>query len=149
MGAEHEALWHIESHFALNPSLTQIAQAIELSPFNLSRQFQLTMARYLRVRRLTEAAQILPADSEPILDAALAVGCVSHAAFMPSPNGSSCLRNRFVVRPRAVRGHQAPCRVPALRRTTPWGQERTLAVPQSGLTTKRLGLGRCIEPALT
>lgn len=40
MGAARKALWYIESHFAENPSLAQIAEAVQLSPFHLSRLFQ-------------------------------------------------------------------------------------------------------------
>jgi len=78
MGAARKALWYIESHFAENPSLAQIAEAVELSPFHLSRLFQVStgtsMARYLRARRLTEAARTLAAGNVPILDVALAAG---------------------------------------------------------------------------
>ncbi|MDQ1062653.1 AraC family transcriptional regulator [Stenotrophomonas sp. SORGH_AS_0282] len=85
MGAARKALWYIESHFAENPSLAQIAEAVELSPFHLSRLFQVStgtsMARYLRARRLTEAARTLAAGNVPILDVALAAGYASHAAF--------------------------------------------------------------------
>lgn len=85
MGAARKALWYIESHFAENPSLAQIAEAVELSPFHLSRLFQVStgtsMARYLRARRLTEAARTLAAGGVPILDVALAAGYASHAAF--------------------------------------------------------------------
>lgn len=85
MGAARKALWYIESHFAENPSLAQIADAVELSPFHLSRLFQVStgtsMARYLRGRRLSQAARTLAAGGEPILDVALAAGYASHAAF--------------------------------------------------------------------
>ncbi len=85
MGAARKALWYIESHFAENPSLAQIAEMVELSPFHLARLFQVStgtsMARYLRMRRLTEAARTPAAGGEPILDVALAAGYASHAAF--------------------------------------------------------------------
>lgn len=85
MGAARKALWYIESHFAENPSLAQIAAAVELSPFHLSRLFQVStgtsMARYLRGRRLTEAARTLAAGGTAILDVALGAGYASHAAF--------------------------------------------------------------------
>lgn len=85
MGAARKALWYIESHFAENPSLAQIAAAVELSPFHLSRLFQVStgtsMARYLRGRRLTEAARTLAGGGTAILDVALGAGYASHAAF--------------------------------------------------------------------
>lgn len=124
MGAARKALWYIESHFAENPSLAQIAEAVELSPFHLSRLFLVStgtsMARYLRVRRLTEAARILAAGSEPILDVALAAGYASHAAFtnafseqfkLPPGTGSP----ERAARPRIVGGLQARRPTPALR----------------------------------
>ena len=85
MGAARKALWYIESHFAENPSLAQIAAAVELSPFHLSRLFQVStgtsMARYLRSRRLSEAARTLAGGGTAILDVALGAGYASHAAF--------------------------------------------------------------------
>ena len=85
MGAARKALWYIDSHFAENPSLAQIAAAVELSPFHLSRLFQIStgtsMARYLRGRRLTEAARALAGGGTAILDVALGAGYASHAAF--------------------------------------------------------------------
>ncbi|KOB04865.1 AraC family transcriptional regulator, partial [Xanthomonas arboricola] len=54
MGAVCRALWYIESHFAENPSLADIARVVGLSPFHLSRVFQLStgtsVVRYLRGR---------------------------------------------------------------------------------------------------
>jgi AraC family transcriptional regulator len=78
-------LWYIESHFAENPSLADIARVVGLSPFHLSRLFQLStgtsVVRYLRGRRLTEAARQLAAGAGDILSVAVAAGYASHAAF--------------------------------------------------------------------
>jgi len=85
MGAARRALWYIESHFAENPSLADIAGVVGLSPFHLSRLFQLgtgtSVVRYLRGRRLTEAARQLAAGAGDILGVAMAAGYGSHAAF--------------------------------------------------------------------
>lgn len=85
MGAARRALWYIESHFAENPSLADIARVVGLSPFHLSRLFQLStgtsVVRYLRGRRLTEAARQLAAGAGDILSVAVAAGYASHAAF--------------------------------------------------------------------
>lgn len=85
MGAARRALWYIESHFAENPSLADIAGVVGLSPFHLSRVFQLStgtsVVRYLRGRRLTEAAHQLAAGAAGILEVAIAAGYASHAAF--------------------------------------------------------------------
>ncbi len=101
MGAARKALWYIESHFAENPSLAQIAGAVELSPFHLSRLFQVTtgtsMARYLRGRRLSEAARTLAGGRAAILDVALSAGYASHAAF------THAFTEQFKVPPEQVR----------------------------------------------
>jgi AraC family transcriptional regulator len=85
MGAARRALWYIESHFAENPSLAAIASVVGVSPFHLSRLFQLStgtsVVRYLRGRRLTEAARQLAAGASDILRVAIAAGYASHAAF--------------------------------------------------------------------
>jgi AraC family transcriptional regulator len=85
MGAARRALWYIESHFAENPSLADIARVVGLSPFHLSRLFQLStgtsVVRYLRGRRLTEAARQLADGAGDILSVAVAAGYASHAAF--------------------------------------------------------------------
>jgi AraC family transcriptional regulator len=85
MGAARRALWYIESHFAGNPSLADIAGVVGLSPFHLSRLFQLStgtsVVRYLRGRRLTEAARQLAGGAGDILGVALSAGYASHAAF--------------------------------------------------------------------
>lgn len=85
MGAARRALWYIESHFAENPSLADIARVVGLSPFHLSRLFQLStgtsVVRYLRGRRLTEAARQLAAGAGDILSVAVGAGYASHAAF--------------------------------------------------------------------
>lgn len=87
MGAARRALWYIESHFAENPSLADIAGVVGLSPFHLSRLFQLStgtsVVRYLRARRLSEAARALAGGggAGDILGIALSAGYASHAAF--------------------------------------------------------------------
>ena len=85
MGAARRALWYIESHFAETPSLADIAGVVGLSPFHLSRLFQLStgtsVVRYQRARRLTEAARALAAGAGDILAVALSAGYASHAAF--------------------------------------------------------------------
>lgn len=85
MGAARRALWYIESHFAENPSLADIARVVGLSPFHLSRLFQVStgtsVVRYQRGRRLTEAARQLAAGAGVILSVAMAAGYASHAAF--------------------------------------------------------------------
>jgi AraC family transcriptional regulator len=85
MGAAGKALWYIESHYEQDLALADIAQVVGVSPFHLSRLFQARtgtpMVRYLRGRRLSDAARKLAAGAVDILDVALAAGYSSHAAF--------------------------------------------------------------------
>jgi len=59
-----KALWLIENRFAQAISLADIAAVSGVSRFHLSRAFGLAIGRtvmgYLRSRRLTEAARMLP-----------------------------------------------------------------------------------------
>ena len=85
MGAARKALWYIESHYEQDLALADIAQVVGVSPFHLSRLFQAStgspIVRYLRGRRLSEAARKLAAGASDILEVALAAGYSSHGAF--------------------------------------------------------------------
>ena len=85
MGIAGKALWYIESHYEQDLALADIAQVVGVSPFHLSRLFQAStgspIVRYLRGRRLSEAARKLSAGASDILDVALAAGYSSHGAF--------------------------------------------------------------------
>ncbi|MHC1481114.1 AraC family transcriptional regulator [Frateuria aurantia] len=85
MSIARKALWFIESHFTQPITLADVATAVGVSPFHLSRLFQVTtgtsLIRYLRGRRLTEAAHALARGADDILDVALSAGYSSHAAF--------------------------------------------------------------------
>lgn len=85
MGATAKALWYIESHYATPLALADIAHAVGLSPFHLSRLFQAgtgtSIVRYLRGRRLSEAARQLAQGAGDILAVALAAGYASHGSF--------------------------------------------------------------------
>jgi AraC family transcriptional regulator len=80
-----KAIWYVESHFRSAPSLKEIAAACDTSPFHLTRTFAvgtgMTLVRYVRARRLTEAARSLAAGSVDILTLALETGYSSHEAF--------------------------------------------------------------------
>ena len=73
-----KALWFIESHFAEEISLDDIARASCVSRFHLSRAFGLAtglpVMSYLRGRRLTQAAKILAGGAPDILAVALDAG---------------------------------------------------------------------------
>src|SRR3712207_4906938 len=81
-----KALWYIEINFA-KPELTldDVAHACGASRFHLTRAFGAatgrSLMRYLRARRMTEAAHALAAGAGDILAVALDAGYGSHEAF--------------------------------------------------------------------
>ncbi len=85
MAAAEKALWFIESHYSEELSLGRIAAVAGVSPFHLARLFQTmtgcSVVRYLRGRRLTEAARRLADGAPDILEVALTSGYGSHEAF--------------------------------------------------------------------
>lgn len=80
-----KALWYVESHLQEPLSLEIIAEALQVSPFHLTRAFGETtghsLAAYVRQRRLSEAANALAGGAQSILDVAVAHGYGSHEAF--------------------------------------------------------------------
>jgi AraC family transcriptional regulator len=96
-----KALWYIESHFAEEISLDDVATACDVSRFHISRAFGLatgrSVMRYVRGRRLTEAARSLSRGAPDILEVALDAGYGSHEAF------TRAFRDQFGVTPEAVR----------------------------------------------
>ncbi len=101
MNTVARTLWFIESHLAEELSLDTIAERIGLSPFHLTRVFALatgrSVMRYVRGRRLTEAAHALACGSPNILSVALDSGYGSHEAF------SRAFREQFGLTPESVR----------------------------------------------
>ncbi|SDA77721.1 AraC-type DNA-binding protein [Sinorhizobium sp. NFACC03] len=101
MSAIGRAVWFIESHFAKDISLDEIAGAAGLSRFHLSRVFGLVTGRsisaYIRGRRLSDAAYALADGSLSILSVALEAGYNSHEAF------TRAFRDQFGVTPETVR----------------------------------------------
>jgi AraC family transcriptional regulator len=95
------ALWYIESHFAEEISLEDIAAVSDVSRFHMSRAFGLatgrSVMRYVRGRRLTVAARALASGAPNILSIALDAGYGSHEAF------TRAFRDQFGVTPEAVR----------------------------------------------
>jgi AraC family transcriptional regulator len=101
MNVVGKALWYIESHFAEEISLEDIAAACDVSRFHMSRVFGLAtgrpVMRYVRGRRLTEAARALSHGAPDILSVALDSGYGSHEAF------TRAFRDQFGITPEAVR----------------------------------------------
>ena len=100
-----KSLWYIESHFAHECTLEDIAQAAGVSRFHLSRAFGaalgLSVGRYVRGRRLTEAARTLANGAPDILRVALDAGYGSHEAF------TRAFRDQFGTTPEAVRSQHS------------------------------------------
>lgn len=96
-----KALWFIESHFDKDMALDDIAVAAGVSRFHLTRAFGQTLGRsvmrYMRGRRLSEAARRLAEGAPDILSVALDAGYGSHEAF------TRAFRDEFGQTPEAVR----------------------------------------------
>src|SRR5262252_6879844 len=100
-----KALWFIESHYAQDIALEAIAAAGGVSRYYLSRAFGYStghsIMRYVRARRLTEAARALVNGAPDILTVALDAGYGSHEAF------TRAFRDQFGLTPEQIRaqGH--------------------------------------------
>ena len=97
----NKALTYVENHLNEDICMDDLAEASAISPFHLSRIFSYatgySLGRYLRLRRLTEAARLLLQTEKSILDTALDVGYESHAVF------SRAFKSEFGVTPRELR----------------------------------------------
>jgi len=96
-----KALWYIESHFAQELTLDAVAHVAGVSRYHLSRAFGLatgrSVMRYVRARRLTEAARTLAGGAPDILAVALDAGSGSHEAF------TRAFCDQFGLTPEAIR----------------------------------------------
>jgi len=105
MNPVEKALWFVESHFTADITLDQIAAAGCVSRYHLTRAFGAatghSIMRYVRGRRLTEAARGLCNGAPDILAVALESGYGSHEAF------TRAFRDQFGVTPESIRarGH--------------------------------------------
>jgi AraC family transcriptional regulator len=101
MNPAQKALWFIESHLAEKLTLDEIADVGGISRFHMVRAFGaatgLSVMRYVRARRLTEAACALANGAPDILTLALDADYGSHEAF------TRAFRDHFGVTPEAVR----------------------------------------------
>jgi AraC family transcriptional regulator len=95
------AVWFIESHYAKEIELGDVAEVAGVSRYHLSRAFGLatgsSVMHYVRRRRLAEAARVLAGGAPDILAVALDAGYGSHEAF------TRAFRDHFGVTPEAVR----------------------------------------------
>jgi AraC family transcriptional regulator len=98
-----KALWYLESHFAEEVTLDDVAEVSGVSRYYMSRAFAtlvgIPMQTYLRGRRLSEAAKTLADGATDILSVALAFGYGSHEAF------TRAFRDQFGVTPESVRAN--------------------------------------------
>lgn len=96
-----KALWFIESHLAEDIALADVAAAAGVSRFHLARAFGLAVGasvmRYVRARRLSQAALVLANGAPDILAVALEAGYASHEAF------TRAFRDQFGLPPEAAR----------------------------------------------
>src|ERR1700680_2442540 len=105
MNPAQRALWFIESHLAGELNLDQISDVAGVSRFHMVRSFAaatgLSVMRYVRARRLSEAARLLAAGAPDILNVALDADYGSHEAF------TRAFRDQFGVTPETIRaqGH--------------------------------------------
>ncbi len=101
MNPAQKALWFIESHLADALTLDEIAGVAGISRFHMVRAFAaatgLSVMRYVRARRLSEAARALAAGAPDILALALDADYGSHEAF------TRAFRDHFGVTPETVR----------------------------------------------
>src|SRR3982074_2293585 len=101
MNPARKALWFIESHLADALTLDEVAAIAGVSRFHLVRAFAaatgFSVMRYVRARRLSEAARALAGGAPDILTLALDADYGSHEAF------TRAFRHHFGVTPEAVR----------------------------------------------
>src|SRR5436305_5842625 len=85
MNPAQKALWYIESHLAKTLTLDEVAAIAGVSRFHMVRAFAaatgLSVMRYVRIRRLSEAARALANGAPDILSVALDADYGSHQAF--------------------------------------------------------------------
>lgn len=98
------ALWYIELELGSQLDLGRVARHCNMSPFALARLFALStgwsVMRYIRARRLSQAALTLRRGAPDILQVALDAGYGSHEAF------TRAFCDLFGFTPKQVRGHE-------------------------------------------
>src|ERR1043166_350169 len=102
MNPVQKALWFVESHRREPIALEEVATHSGVSPYHLTRAFDAvtghSLMRYVRARRLSEAARQLCNGAPDILTVALDAGYGSHEVFSPA------FRDQFGLTPEQVRG---------------------------------------------
>ena len=102
MNPVQKALWFVESHLREPIALDDVASRSGVSSYHLTRAFDAvtgySLMRYVRARRLSEAARELVNGAPDILTVALDAGYGSHEAF------TRAFRDQFGLTPEQVRG---------------------------------------------
>ncbi len=85
MKIAHQAVWTVESRLRESLSLESVAAGLGVSAFHLARAFSashgMSLMRYVRRRRLAEAAQALVNSNARVIDIAMEAGYGSQEAF--------------------------------------------------------------------
>jgi len=101
MNPAQKALWFIESHLADELTLDDISDVAGVTRFHMVRAFAaatgFSVMRYVRARRLSEAARSLASGAPDILQVALDAEYGSHEAF------TRAFRDHFGLTPETVR----------------------------------------------
>jgi AraC family transcriptional regulator len=104
MESVRKALWVVESRFGGEVSLDELSVAAGISRCHFAHVFARATGqsamRYMRGRRLSEAARVLANGSPDILTVALDFGYGSHEAF------TRAFRDQFGVTPESVRAQR-------------------------------------------
>jgi AraC family transcriptional regulator len=101
MNPAERALWFVESHFAREIPLDEVAAVGGVSRYHMTRAFGaatgMSVIAYAKARRLSEAAKKLAQGAPDILSVALEAGYGSHEAF------TRAFRDQFGVTPEQLR----------------------------------------------
>ena len=101
MNPAEKALWFVESHFARDISLDEVAAVGGVSRYHMTRAFAaatgMPVIAYAKARRLSEAAKKLADGAPDILTVALEAGYGSHEAF------TRAFREQFGLTPEQLR----------------------------------------------
>jgi AraC family transcriptional regulator len=101
MNPAERALWFVESHFARDISLDEVAAVGCVSRYHMTRAFAaatgMSVIAYAKARLLSEAAKMLARGAPDILTVALEAGYGSHEAF------TRAFRDQFGLTPEQLR----------------------------------------------
>ncbi|MCB1683311.1 MAG: AraC family transcriptional regulator [Pseudomonadales bacterium] len=139
MKAVEKAVWYIENHYREEISLDDLARLSGVSRYHLSRIFCYAVgqpiSRYVRLRRLSRAAESLASGERDILNLALSVGYSSHEAF------TRAFKSHFHKTPEQVRSqrHTDDLEImePILMKST---EATTLAEPRYETLSRKLSI---------